>query len=254
MSKGSEPVADVAQASEPAQGCAIHETFRSWPHVTPSIQSMINAGFVMMENTYDRVQCLCCQLKICNWDPEEDPLDVHVQRSTDCGVANAMEKYAEKRQEAELVNTRSTVPIHTAVAKGPSSSATSASSAAARFTPTPSTVVPESSSATKDYRLLHFIKNRKGAHEWHLTRSASKGMPLDASRADLSNAYNPFHKLEQGFHAGVLEAITEVVGENGPMYGWQVYAIGAQYKNTMGVENADVIVVKEKVDGNGDPS
>ena len=226
MSNSAEPLASIAQPFELAQGCAVHETFRSWPHTTPSAQAMINAGFAMVEDTYDGVRCLGCQVCLDNWHLIEDPLAVHLIGSANCEVAKTMKRSSEKRQEAVLLEKRSTTPIHTVAANGPSSPATSATSSAAGaavFTPPSSTIAPPSSSATRHYRLLHFTKGRKGPRKWHLTLPTSKGMPLDASRADFSNAYNPFRMLEQGFHTGVLEAGTEVVGEKGATYGWCVF-------------------------------
>ncbi|KAL8972161.1 MAG: hypothetical protein Q9183_000700, partial [Haloplaca sp. 2 TL-2023] len=186
--------------------------------------AMTNAGFVMVEDTYDDVRCPGCPLKLQDWDIDNDPLAEHLELEADCEIAKAMKKYAEKRQETLPTKRNLEMPIRRVAANEPSSPATSATSTSAAAVPTPtsSTIAPppsSTSSAPREYRLLHFTKGPKRGDKWHLARPTSKGMPLDAKRADLSTANNPFRMLDQGFHTGVLEAVTEVVGEGGGMYG-----------------------------------
>ncbi|KAL8905771.1 MAG: hypothetical protein Q9207_002440 [Kuettlingeria erythrocarpa] len=99
----------------------------------------------------------------------------------------------------------------------------------------------------KEARLLHFYTNLPKGGMWRLSSPASKGMPIEI---DFQPKGVDTFAGKMTYHSGILEAITEVVGEGGCMYGWQVYSIGTKYEMVSGVMNAIVIVVREKGEGN----
>ncbi|KAL8919950.1 MAG: hypothetical protein Q9208_006518 [Pyrenodesmia sp. 3 TL-2023] len=99
----------------------------------------------------------------------------------------------------------------------------------------------------KEARLLHFSARPRGQclkpGAWHLSCPASKGMPIKIDHQP--NAVETFGG-KMVYVPGILEAITELIGEGGSMYGWQLYSIGAKYEAPPGVMNAVAIVVREE--------
>ncbi|KAL8761618.1 MAG: hypothetical protein Q9184_002265 [Pyrenodesmia sp. 2 TL-2023] len=96
----------------------------------------------------------------------------------------------------------------------------------------------------KEARLLHFSTGSPGG-AWRLSCPASKGMPIEI---DFQPKDVDAFAGKTKYIPGILEAITVVIGEEGPMYGWQVYSIGAKYDDPPAVMNAVVVVVREKAE------
>ncbi|KAL9025859.1 MAG: hypothetical protein Q9196_005388 [Gyalolechia fulgens] len=94
-------------------------------------------------------------------------------------------------------------------------------------------------------RLLHFSSPRVSAtHKWHLSHPDRRGMPIDMATL----AAEPVESLahQKTYRVGILEAVTDVVGEGGLMEGWKVQSIGQGYKDALDTQNAVVMVVREE--------
>ncbi|KAI4150752.1 MAG: hypothetical protein LQ341_001036 [Variospora aurantia] len=101
------------------------------------------------------------------------------------------------------------------------------------------------SSPELEARLLHFYTSPYSVTGlWHLAHPNRRGMPIapDATRAN-----EPFNECKT-YRLGFLETLTDVVGAGGLMDGWKVRSIGQGYTDSMGKENAIVIVVREKME------
>lgn len=120
----------------------------------------------------------------------------------------------------------------------------------------------------KEARLLHFSRSDKNPTDlsFNLSHPTSKGFPIDIP---LQGTYTETKILSEQYESGLMEAITEIVGEGGIMDGWfvsipplvnhlvsnitgidrRVYAIGKCHKNWDGGKNVNVIVVRETVEG-----
>ncbi len=72
----------------------------------------------------------------------------------------------------------------------------------------------------KEARLLHFSRTDKPPTNlsFHLSHPTSKGLPIDIP---LERTYTETKMLSEQYESGLMEAITEVVGEGGD-YGWVV--------------------------------
>ncbi|KAL8752382.1 MAG: hypothetical protein Q9199_005779 [Rusavskia elegans] len=90
-------------------------------------------------------------------------------------------------------------------------------------------------------RLLHFSRFDRPTDHFKLSNPTKKGLPIDIP---LERTFTEAKILSDQYESGLLEAITEVVGEGGIMDGWF---------NWDGVKNVNVIVVKEKVEDDGLP-
>ncbi|KAI4171750.1 MAG: hypothetical protein LQ343_004001 [Gyalolechia ehrenbergii] len=94
-------------------------------------------------------------------------------------------------------------------------------------------------------RLLHFSSSPVSAtNKWHLSHPGRKGMPIDAATLSAEPVESLAHK--KTYRVGILEAVTDVVGEGGVMEGWKVQSIGQGYKDALEAQNAVVIVVREE--------
>ncbi|KAL8943587.1 MAG: hypothetical protein Q9216_000952 [Gyalolechia sp. 2 TL-2023] len=116
-------------------------------------------------------------------------------------------------------------------------------------------------------RLLHFSSSPVSAtNKWHLSHPSRKGMPIDMATLSAEPIESLAHK--KTYRVGILEAVTDVVGEGGVMEGWnrggrgnytwdrrnrlkrscgrKVQSIGQGYKDAMEAQNAVVIVVREE--------
>ncbi|KAL9017178.1 MAG: hypothetical protein Q9185_005468 [Variospora sp. 1 TL-2023] len=101
------------------------------------------------------------------------------------------------------------------------------------------------SSPELEARLLHFYTSPHSVTGlWHLSHPNRRGMPIapDATRA------NELFNEGKTYRLGFLETLTDVLGAGGLMDGWKVRSIGQGYRDSMGKENAIVIVVREKME------
>ena len=73
----------------------------------------------------------------------------------------------------------------------------------------------------KEARLLHFSRSDKPPTNlsFHLSHPTSKGLPIDIP---LERTYTETKILSEQYESGLMEAITEIVGEGGVMDGWFV--------------------------------
>ncbi|KAL8770604.1 MAG: hypothetical protein Q9209_003672 [Squamulea sp. 1 TL-2023] len=85
----------------------------------------------------------------------------------------------------------------------------------------------------KEARLLHFKSNAKDATKWYLSMSGYKGMPIGFAVTEPAKLESAI--AGETFEPGILDAITEVVGEG----------------DTKRVKHAIVMVVKEKSKDDG---
>ncbi|KAI4235695.1 MAG: hypothetical protein LQ349_002969 [Xanthoria aureola] len=97
----------------------------------------------------------------------------------------------------------------------------------------------------KEARLLHFSRTDKSPTDpfFKLSHPTAKGFPIDIP---LERTYTEAKMLSEQYESGLMEAITEIVGEGGVMDGWFV--------NWDGVRNVNVIVVRETVEGEWIPT
>ncbi|KAL8894298.1 MAG: hypothetical protein Q9192_004439 [Flavoplaca navasiana] len=100
----------------------------------------------------------------------------------------------------------------------------------------------------KETRLLHFSRKDVPCDQFKLSTPAKKGLPINIP---LQQSFTEAKILSDQYESGLLEAITEVVGEGGTMDGWQVYAIGKCHKNWDGMKNVNVIIVRERLEDDG---
>lgn len=64
-------------------------TFSTWPGVqTP--ESLASVGFFRTKQYVDEVQCYSCGIRICDWEPHDDPLSEHLRWSSSCRFANLL--------------------------------------------------------------------------------------------------------------------------------------------------------------------
>lgn len=64
-------------------------SFSHWPHLLPSAESMIMAGWFSC-NVGDRVICIYCN-KICqNWTADDNPIEIHKELSPQCSFVRSM--------------------------------------------------------------------------------------------------------------------------------------------------------------------
>ncbi|KAL8907324.1 MAG: hypothetical protein Q9171_005897 [Xanthocarpia ochracea] len=96
----------------------------------------------------------------------------------------------------------------------------------------------------KEARLLHFSR-KDDAHTFQFSQPTRKGVLVDMP---LQQHLTEAKVLTESYETGLLEAITEVLGEGGILNGWQLYGIGKCNKNWDGVKNVNVIIVREKVE------
>lgn len=61
---------------------ARRSTFKEWTQEFP-VEKLIDAGFYSIQKE-DRVQCFSCGGGLCNWKPEDDPLNEHAKHYPDC--------------------------------------------------------------------------------------------------------------------------------------------------------------------------
>ncbi|KAI4273866.1 MAG: hypothetical protein LQ337_004333 [Flavoplaca oasis] len=131
----------------------------------------------------------------------------------------------------------------------------------------------------KETRLLHFSRKDVPCDQFKLSAQAKKGLPISIP---LQQSFTETKILSDHYESGLLEAITEVVGEGGIMDGWfvhvfftlgfffeervsvlssasandmvyhrQVYAIGKCYRDWDGMKNVNVIIVRERLEDDG---
>ncbi|KAI4258151.1 MAG: hypothetical protein L6R42_005263 [Xanthoria sp. 1 TBL-2021] len=68
-------------------------------------------------------------------------------------------------------------------------------------------------------RLLHFSRFDRPTDHFKLSNPTKKGLPIDIP---LERTFTEAKILSDQYESGLLEAITEVVGEGGNMDGWFV--------------------------------
>ena len=73
----------------------------------------------------------------------------------------------------------------------------------------------------KETRLLHFSRKDVPCDQFKLSTPAKKGLPISIP---LQQSFTEAKILSDQYESGLLEAITEVVGEGGIMDGWFVHA------------------------------
>lgn len=73
----------------------------------------------------------------------------------------------------------------------------------------------------KEARLLHFSRTDKSPTDpfFKLSHPTAKGFPIDIP---LERTYTEAKMLSEQYESGLMEAITEIVGEGGVMDGWFV--------------------------------
>lgn len=78
----------------------------------------------------------------------------------------------------------------------------------------------------KEIRLLHFSRKDMPCDHFKLTTPARKGLPINIP---LQQTFTEAKILSDQYEGGLLEAITELVGEGGLMDGWFVHVFTLRF-------------------------
>jgi hypothetical protein len=92
------------------------QTFVDWPHQQPHRDELIKAGFLYLGEK-DRTRTFCCQLTVQDWEPNADPIKVHLTKSPDC--KHAMGNLANKLERKDVTFNVNPTDFHERVVPGP---------------------------------------------------------------------------------------------------------------------------------------
>lgn len=65
-------------------------TFTNWPLRVQTPEGLASVGFFRNREGADEVECFSCGIRICDWQPQDDPLSEHLRWSKNCKFANLM--------------------------------------------------------------------------------------------------------------------------------------------------------------------
>ena len=102
----------------------------------------------------------------------------------------------------------------------------------------------------KETRLLHFSRKDIPCDQFKLSTPARKGLPISIP---LQQTFTEAKILSDQYESGLLEAITELVGEGGIMDGWFVHVsftlrfLFGEGVSVLSIGSANVVVYHRQV-------
>ena len=140
------------------------ETFKSYPKKYPSVTQLVDAGFYYVDSG-DECQCYLCDVRLFNWERDDDPMSEHLKYRPSCEIFN-LTKTADQSVPPPPVYDlprHSSDPVH----------------ASKLYTPQPGTVIHDPSRLPNNYKTEHTqVNSDYSSSSMHSPPIASHVNPL----------------------------------------------------------------------------